>query len=82
MMNRVLGITAIASIAVLVAAPALANSRHHHHYRHPSIVSYLHNYGPGPSPGTYAYYDGPLRANCKQSAAAYRGQNGRAHPCL
>jgi hypothetical protein len=83
MMKRLLGIAAIASIAAMVAAPALAHSRHHHrHYRHQPLVSYLHNYGPGSMPGTYAYYDGPLRANCKRSAAAYRGQDGRAHPCL
>jgi hypothetical protein len=74
-------------MAATVAAPATAHSRHHRHahYRHvhhEPLISYVHNYGPGPVAGTYAYYDGPLRANCKQGAAAYRGQDGRAYPCL
>ena len=43
--------------------------------------SYIHNYGPGPVPGTWAYYDGPTSVRCKQSAAAYRGQDGRRYPC-
>ena len=47
----------------------------------PYRISFSHNYGPGILPGTYAYYDGPLRVRCDQSAAAYRGQDGRAHPC-
>jgi hypothetical protein len=82
MMNLLRG-AALLAIAVLVATPADARHRHHHrHLHHAPLVSYLHNYGPGPFPGTYAYYDGPLRANCKQGAAAYRGQDGRAHPCL
>jgi hypothetical protein len=42
---------------------------------------YAHNYGPGFWPGTIATYDGPTSALCKQSAAAYRGQDGRRHPC-
>ena len=87
-MFRLLGAAAILS---LVAAPALAHARHHrhvhhhvhyHHAHHEPLISYLHNYGPGSWPGTYAYYDGPLRANCRQGAAAYRGQDGRAHPCF
>jgi len=80
-MIKLLGAAAILS---MIAVPALANGTHHrHHHRyHEPFISYLHNYGPGPWPGTYAYYDGPLRANCKQGAAAYRGQDGRGHPCL
>jgi len=46
----------------------------------PYPISYLHNYGPGPQPGTFAYYDGPSTNRCYQSAAAYIGQGGR-HPC-
>jgi hypothetical protein len=42
---------------------------------------YAHNYGPGLWPGTIATYDGPTSALCKQSAAAYRGQDGRRYPC-
>jgi hypothetical protein len=84
-MIRFLGAAAVLSMA---AAPAHAHyHRHHaHHHRHHAhyepLISYLHNYGPGASPGTYAYYDGPLRVKCLQGAAAYRGQDGRAHPCL
>lgn len=81
-MIRLLGAAAILVMVAMIAAPALAHSRHHRHVHHQPLISYLHNYGPGPLAGTYAYYDGPLRANCKQGAAAYRGQDGRAHPCL
>ena len=65
---------------------------HHHHYRHhhhhvrlyslPYQISYLHNYGPGPLPETFAYYDGPSTVHCAQSAAAYLGQDRRKHPCF
>lgn len=79
-MIRLVGAAAILS---MVAAPALAHARHHHHHAHHEfLVSYLHNYGPGPLPGTYAYYDGPLSVYCKQGAAAYLGQDGRGHPCF
>ena len=82
-MMNLLRAAAILAIAALIATPASAYSRHRHHHRHHApLISYLHNYGPGPFPGTYAYYDGPLRANCKQGASAYRGQDGRGHPCL
>lgn len=67
-------------LAVVAAAPP-AHARHYRHVHYEPLVSYLHNYGPGPLPDTYAYYDGPLSARCKQGAAAYRGQDGRAHPC-
>ena len=74
--------------ALLVAtaiAPSLAEARHHHRYYRPSPlpypISYLHNYGPGPVPGSFAYYDGPATVKCYQSAAAYLGQDGRRHPC-
>ena len=79
--------------ATLVAAPIGAQAadyavRRHHHRHHHYVIrhhipwfSYLHNYGPGPLPGTWAYYDGPTSVRCKQSAAAYRGQDGRRHPC-
>jgi hypothetical protein len=78
-MIKLLGAAAILS---MVTMPALAHARHHRHIHHQPLISYLHNYGPGPSEGSYAYYDGPLRANCKQGAAAYLGQDGRGHPCL
>jgi hypothetical protein len=78
------------AVLMLIAAPIAAQAdeyyRHHRHHRyhhyHHQWFSYLHNYGPGPFAGTYAYYDGPTSARCKQSAAAYRGQDGRRHPCF
>jgi hypothetical protein len=72
---------------LIAAAPALAHPRQHHqrhvlHILRGTLgISYLHNYGPGRVPGTFAYYDGPLSALCAQSAAAYRGQDGHPHPC-
>jgi hypothetical protein len=71
------------SIATLV--PSLADARHNrHHLRNwglPYPISYLHNYGPGPQPGTFALYDGPSTNLCYQSSAAYIGQDRRRHPC-
>jgi hypothetical protein len=76
-------------LAALLATPTLTQAdeyyrhhRHHTHRHHIAWFSYLHNYGPGPYAGTYAYYDGPTSVRCKQSAAAYRGQDGRRHPCF
>jgi len=82
--------TALAAMALTpaVAADLTAYPHHrHHHYRHaywrlPYHISYLHNYGPGPGAGTFAYYDGPSRNRCYQSSAAYIGQDGRRHPCF
>jgi hypothetical protein len=86
------------AVALIVSAasllPSLSEARtygHHHHHRHhghhtyrglPYPISHVHNYGPGPLPGTFAYYDGPSTNHCYQSAAAYRGQDGRRHPCF
>jgi len=84
--------TAMLSAAVL--APGLAGAadlgvypRHHRHYAHhgyglPYPISYLHNYGPGYVPGTFAYYDGPSNNFCYQGSAAYIGQDHRRHPCF
>jgi hypothetical protein len=73
-------------VSAALATPASARHlRHHHHHHHvkPSLgIDYSHNYGPGLLPGTFAYYDGPLAVRCDQSAAAYRGQDGRRHPCF
>jgi hypothetical protein len=90
-MTRLKIVCAAMVVVAMFAAPIAAQAdeyyrrhRHHHHYvrHHIAWFSYLHNYGPGPFPGTYAYYDGPTSARCKQSAAAYRGQDGRRYPCF
>jgi hypothetical protein len=78
----------IVTMASLVPTLSEAHGHHHRHYRHHSFlglpypISYLHNYGPGPLPGTFATYDGPSSNHCYQSSAAYRGQDGRRHPCF
>ena len=93
-MIRLKWLAAVLISTALTGAPIAAQAdeyyrrhhRHHHHHQyhrhHIAWFSYLHNYGPGPFPGTYAYYDGPTSVRCKQSAAAYRGQDGRRHPCF
>jgi hypothetical protein len=86
-MSKLTRLAALAVLSAVTLAPGLAEARHHHRYhRHyvnplPYPISYLHNYGPGVTPGTFAYYDGPSTNKCYQSAAAYRGQDGRRHPC-
>ena len=77
---------AAALLAIAALAPNLADARHNRHHRHhhwglPYPISYLHNYGPGLQPGTFAYYDGPSTVLCRQGAAAYIGQDRRRHPC-
>ena len=74
-----------ALLSIVTLAPSLADARHvRHHYRYswglPYPISFLHNYGPGIQPGTFAYYDGPANL-CRQGSAAYIGQDGRRHPC-
>jgi hypothetical protein len=77
---------AAAILAALAVAPSLAQARHYHPhvwpYWLPYEISYLHNYGPGLVPGTFAYYDGPSTVACWQSAATYLGQDRRRHPCF
>jgi hypothetical protein len=89
--SKLLAAALIVSAASLLPTLSEARPYHHHHHRHyghhgyfglPYPVSYVHNYGPGPEPGTFAYYDGPSTNHCYQSAAAYRGQDGRRHPCF
>ena len=81
---------AAALLAALALAPTLAEARHyrhHHHHRYhhypalPYPISYIHTDGSGLTPGTFAFYDGPTSRLCKQSAAAYIGQDGQRHPC-
>ena len=77
-------LVAAALLAAATLAPSLADARHYRHHRHvwplPYQISYLHNYGPGPAPGTFAFYDGPSTNHCRQSSSAYRAQGGR-YPC-
>jgi len=86
-MSTLTRLAALAAVAVAALAPSLAQAHSHHRYhRHyvnplPYKISYLHNYGPGYTPGTFAFYDGPANNRCYQSAAAYIGQDGRRHPC-
>ena len=81
---------AAALLCAAMLAPSLADAhgyhhahRHHHGLHHglPYPVSFLHNYGPGLELGSFAYYDGPATIFCRQSAAAYLGQDRRRHPC-
>lgn len=88
-MPRLKFFAAAALLAAMAAAPGVADARHHRHHHHryhawhlPYQISYLHNYGPGPTPGSFAYYDGPSTVKCRQSASAYIGQDGRRHPCF
>ena len=88
-MSKLFAAAMIVSAASLV--PTLSEARSHHHRHHygyqsylglPYPISYLHNYGPGPVPESFAYYDGPSTNRCYQSSAAYIGQDGRRHPCF
>jgi hypothetical protein len=76
---------AAALLATAALAPNLADARHNRYHLHnwglPYPISYLHNYGPGLQPGSFAYYDGPSTVLCRQGAAAYIGQDRRRHPC-
>ena len=83
----------VAAIALLFTASSLPSRAAelrlpHHHYAHhrawglPYSISYLHNYGPGPESGTFAYYDGPSTNLCYRGSAAYLGQDHRRHPCF
>ena len=85
-MTKAKFLIAAALLSVATLAPDLADARHYrHHVRYygglPYPISFLHNYGPGPQPGTFAFYDGPSTIKCRQGAAAYIGQDGRRHPC-
>ncbi len=75
---------AAAILSALAVIPSQAQSRHHHHHPYglPYTISYIHNYGPGQQPGTFAYYDGPSTYACYRNAASYRGEDGQRHPCF
>jgi hypothetical protein len=83
-MTKLKLLSATAILAALAVAPSLAEARSRHHvrlYSLPYEISFNHNYGPGPLPGTFAYYDGPATVHCAQSASSYLGQDRRRHPC-
>ena len=84
-MNKAKFLIAAAVLAAATLASSLADARHYRHHRQlwplPYQISYLHNYGPGPAPGTFAFYDGPSTNHCRQSASGYLGQDRRRHPC-
>jgi hypothetical protein len=76
----------VALLSSAISTPSFAgyhyHAKHRHYQERPFWMGYGHNYGPGRLPGEpYSYYDGALRDHCKQSAAAYLGQDGRRHPC-
>jgi hypothetical protein len=81
---------AAAVLSAAVLAPTLADAadlglypqRARHWYGLPYKISYLHNYGPGIVPGTFAFYDGPATNWCYQGSSAYIGQDRRRHPCF
>jgi len=87
-MSKLVSLAAALIVAAAALAPAPSEARsHHRHHRHhhhalPYGISFLHNYGPGPMPGTFAFYDGPSTNHCYQSSAAYIGQDRRRHPCF
>ncbi len=83
-MTKVRLFSFVAMLFVVAVAPTLAEARHyrHHHWPLPYQISYLHNYGPGPAPGSFAYYDGPSTNHCYQGSAAYLGQDRQRHPCF
>jgi hypothetical protein len=86
--SKLLAAALIVSAASLVPTLSEARSHHHRHYgAHsfnglPYAISYVHNYGPGPLPESFAYYDGPSTNHCYRSSAAYLGQDGDRHPCF
>jgi hypothetical protein len=83
-MTRLMLLSA-AILSTLAVAPGSAHARTRHHvwlYWLPYEISYSHNYGPGPQPGTFAYYDGPSTNACAQGSATYIGQDRRKYPCF
>jgi hypothetical protein len=92
-MNKIKLLAAAVTLLASGLAPGLAEAQHHNRYYYshygspdyrplPYPISYLHNYGPGPAPGTFAYFDGPSTNLCYQGSAGYLGQDHRRHPCF
>ena len=70
-MTKAKFLIAAALLSAAALAPNLADARHNRHHLHnwglPYPISYLHNYGPGPQPGTFAYYDGPSTSSAARA---------------
>ncbi len=82
-MTRLKFSCAAAILAALAAIPSQAQARRHHARLRAALpISYIHNYGPGVEPGTFAYYDGPSTNFCAQGSATYSGQDRRRYPCF
>ena len=82
-MTRLKFFAAATVLATLAVLPNQVQARRHvQAHGLPYAISFIHNYGPGLQPGTFAYYDGPSNNTCYQSAASYRGQDGRKYPCF
>ena len=65
--------------------PGASAPHHHWHgyaYGLPYPISYLHNYGPGPEPGTFAYYDGPSNNFCYPGCRDATAARMAAYPCF
>jgi hypothetical protein len=74
---------AAAVLSALAVIPSQVQARRHiPAYGLPYAISYIHNYGPGVVPGTFAYYDGPSTNFCAQGSANYLGQDRRRYPCF
>ena len=70
-------------LSALATIPSQVEARRHvPGYALPYAISYIHNYGPGVLPGTFAYYDGPSTNFCAQGSANYLGQDRRRYPCF
>ena len=72
----------LAQAADYALPPAEEGHRSQGAYGLPYPISFMHNYGPGFEPGSFAYYDGPSTNLCYQGSAAYIGQDHRRHPCF
>ncbi len=94
-MVRLFSLAAVLTLLSGPAFAGHHHGRHHHHWHghhwrfhhwhhHRDVyggMNYLHNYAPGPVPGTVVTMDGPVTALCAYGAAAYLGQDRRRHPC-
>jgi len=61
---------------------AITGTHHRHHWPLPYPISYLHNYGPGPAPGTFAYYDGPRPITAGRARQPISGRIAAGTPAI